>query len=91
MTYKVLTDTRELTHYCRESVKAFEGERFVNLLKRIKDKKAKELIINIIVSKKSKNLEIDHYLNTHKYDNSIDNSNSSYKIIELINKYFKTL
>ncbi|ABX08679.1 hypothetical protein [Prochlorococcus marinus] len=63
--YEVLSNSRELTTYCKESVKPIEGEKFTKLLDRLRDKNAEQIIVKSIASNFIDNNEIANYLDDY--------------------------
>ena len=84
--YKVMTESRELTNYCQESVRPIQGRCFKQLIDNKDNEKIKELLIKSI---KNFSFDMKEYeeLPTTDFDtNSNDNISEFLKVINITEK-----
>lgn len=65
--YEVMTESRELTNYCRESIRPTQGRKYAEALNNLENSEALELISNVVVAENAKKaLNVDGEIETRE-------------------------
>ena len=84
--YKVMTNSRELTNYCQESVKSLQSKKISDSLNNIHLKTASDFITKLLIDKDGLFFEVNEI--NMENPNELENKPIYTKVIEYIENYF---